>query len=64
MEIYEIRNYKDCEITLHKLSDEDNWYITVEKGDRGFLYDGWWRDSSNKTTDEAYQEALTGACLN
>lgn len=40
-----------------------DWYITVRVHEAGFIYDGWWRDSEDKTLAEAVEEAFRGACL-
>lgn len=38
-----------------------DWYIKVNPEGEGFLYDGWWHESSDKTLEEAISEALRGA---
>lgn len=54
--------YEDHSILLQKESENDDWYIIVHS-DAGYSYDGWWRDSADKTQNEAFAEALNGACL-
>lgn len=41
-------------------ADED-WYIRVSPTDDSYLYDGWWRDSADKSLREAVAEALVGS---
>jgi hypothetical protein len=39
------------------------WYITVRCPDGGLAYDGWWRDSDDKSLADAVAEAFKGARL-
>jgi hypothetical protein len=41
----------------------DDWYIRVTDPRGCYAYDGYWRDSSVRTVDEAVEEAFRGACL-
>lgn len=50
-------------VHLSKETEEAEWYITVTAKDGCYSYDGWWRDSSEKTWQEALHEAKRGACL-
>lgn len=50
-------------VLLEKESEESDWYITVMAQSGLFLYDGWWKDSSGKTWNEAFIEAKTGSKL-
>lgn len=50
------------EFELWKDPDCDNdWYIQVNPEAESFLYDGWWDDSSDKSTEDAVREAIRGA---
>jgi hypothetical protein len=40
---------------------DDDWYIQVKPIDGGYLYDGWWGDSSEKTLLEVAAEAVIGS---
>lgn len=46
-----------------KAGDNESWYIQVNPEGQGFLYDGWWCDSEDKTLREAVAEAVDGAQL-
>lgn len=50
-----------CNIDVRRDSDQEDWYIRVAGADGEILYDGWWRDSADKTRVEAIQEAMKGA---
>ena len=45
------------------IKDEDNgcWHIQVRLDGEGYLYDGYWDESENKTLEEAVKEAFHGA---
>lgn len=55
--------FKKHQIHLEKESPRKNWYIQVIAPDGRFCYDGWWRDSEDKTEREASAEAKRGACI-
>jgi hypothetical protein len=40
-----------------------SWYIIVKHPDGGYLYDGLWAESGDKTVEEAVEEAFRGAQL-
>lgn len=48
-------------IDVHRDADTEDWYIQVKTVDGGYIYDGWWKDSANKTAAEAIAEAMRGA---
>jgi hypothetical protein len=50
-------------ISLTRESSLHDWYIIVKHPSGGNLYDGWWRDSSDKTAKDALAEAKRGAML-
>ena len=50
------------EFELWKDPDCDNdWYIRVNPEGESYLYDGWWDDSSDKSTEDAVIEAIRGS---
>lgn len=53
--------YKRHQIHLEKESPCKDWYIQVVAPDGCYAYDGWWRDSADKTEHEASAEAKRGA---
>lgn len=57
------QNFKGCAITVSRYDSSQEWYITVTDPAGGYLYDGWWRDSEDKTLVEAIAEAKRGAML-
>lgn len=46
-----------------ELEPMGDWYIRVNHPDGGYLYDGYWRDSDDKSPEEAVAEAFRGAEL-
>lgn len=38
-----------------------NWYIIVTDHTGSYGYDGYWRDSADKTKEEAFEQACRGA---
>lgn len=57
------RRFKGCSILLQKDKPNGNWYLIVHTKDGGYLYDGYWQDSADKTEAEAFMEAKFGAGL-
>ena len=55
--------YRRNEILLQKEAPDRNWYIIVTDRTGGTRYDGYWRDSEDKTEAEALAEAKKGACI-
>lgn len=56
--------WQDHYIHVRRDDERDgNWYIVVKAPNGGFLYDGWWRDSDDRTVEQAVAEAFDGACL-
>lgn len=55
--------FKKHVITVERETKRDNWYITVQCPDGTYAYDGWWRDSVDKTVEQAIAEAKHGAQL-
>lgn len=57
--------YKGCEINIDRAKGEE-FYIQVRHTDGGYLYDGWFPDSTQAEgigIDDAIEEALDGAQL-
>ncbi len=50
-------------VEVERKSTAEDWYIQVRPCDGGFLYDGWWNDSHQKSLRQAVFEAVRGACL-
>lgn len=50
---------------IHCYVDTENgcWYIIVTDKTGMTAYDGWWRDSEDKSVDHAIEEALRGSML-
>ncbi len=44
-------------------SAHQNWYIMVTAPDGCYAYDGWWKDSEDKSAPEVVEEAIRGACI-
>lgn len=61
--IERILTYKHHSIWVYKIKKSDDWYIQVSGPDGCMCYDGWWGDSSDRTADEAIEEAKSGACI-
>lgn len=57
------RRFRGHEITIERESRTENWYIRVIAPNGMKDYDGWWRDSADKTVAEAFEEAKRGAQL-
>lgn len=55
--------YKRHQIIVDRRNALSNWYIQVISPDGGYVYDGWWRDSQNKTYVEAIEEGKFGSML-
>jgi hypothetical protein len=55
--------YKGCEISITRDSHFEDWYIQVTHRDGCYIYDGWWKDSSHRTLDDAIKEAIDGSLL-
>jgi len=53
--------YKDYDFDISRKDSEDSWYIQVNPFEGCYLYDGLWSGSSDKTIEEAVEEALKGA---
>lgn len=49
------------EFALIKDEDFGCWYIQVRLDGEGYLYDGYWDESENKTLEDAVKEAFHGA---
>lgn len=50
------------DFAMQKDPDNDgDWYIQVNPEGEGFLYDGWWNDSGDKSLEEAVREAIQGS---
>jgi len=61
-----LAHWRRYEIHVQREVPDDragDWYITVRVYEAGLIYDGWWRDSADKTLAEAVEEAFRGACL-
>ena len=55
-------SFSGYEFCVERDPEHDNdWYIQVNPEGEGFLYDGWWPDSRNKSLEEALLEAIDGA---
>lgn len=50
-------------ITVSKDTTDSDWYIRVQAPSGCYAYDGWWRDSADKTKHQAIEEAKRGALL-
>lgn len=46
-----------------ELEPANDWYIRVNHPDGGYLYDGWWSNSADKSAEDAVAEAFRGAEL-
>lgn len=55
--------YKQHDIRIDRTARNPNWYIVVRGPDGCYACDGWWRDSADKTMDEAILEACRGSLL-
>jgi hypothetical protein len=55
--------YRRCEIVATRDKPGRNWYIRVTAPDGCYIYDGWWRDSEDKSSADAIEEAKRGAGL-
>lgn len=55
--------FKRHRIALTRDGYDKDWYIQVTAPDGGYVYDGWWRDSADKTAAQALEEAKRGALL-
>jgi hypothetical protein len=55
--------YKGHEIRIQRDDDRQDWYIAVRDQGGYYVYDGYWRDSSDKSLDDAIIEACQGAML-
>ncbi|HHC7311894.1 TPA: hypothetical protein ACN30N_004824 [Vibrio campbellii] len=51
------------EFNIEKDPEEDDWYIQVNQEGEGFLYDGWWSNSEDKSLKDAVIEAIKGSCI-
>lgn len=41
--------YGGYEYDIERDDSDDTWYIQVSPFEQGFIYDGWWHDSEDKT---------------
>lgn len=55
--------FKNHGISLTRDRRDEDWYIRVRAPDGCYVYDGWWRDSAEKTAKDALFEAKVGAGL-
>lgn len=55
--------YRRHLIQVEREEDYENWYIRVVSPQGIKCYDGWWKNSADKTVKEAVAEAKRGACL-
>jgi hypothetical protein len=55
-----VGDYKDWRIDINR-EEDDEWYIMVF-GDKGYAYDGYWRDYTNDI-NAAILKALRGSLL-
>ncbi len=60
---YTVLEPQEYSITATRDDEFSNWSIEVRHPDGGHLYDGYWRDSVDKTMTEVIAEALHGAML-
>ncbi len=56
--------YRGYEFDIEKdLDGNGDWYIQVRPIDGCYDYDGWWRDSSDKSLESAINQAMHGAMI-
>ena len=55
--------YKDHTVSVHRDRPGSDWYFIVTDPDGSYSTDGWWRDSAQKTMEEAIVESIVGAGL-
>lgn len=53
--------YRNHTFDLRQEGPRNWWYIRVTAPCGSYDYDGWWKDSEDKTVDDAILEAMAGA---